>query len=284
MSNIAIRGLVLVMLMLLAGCSSNSKYAPVSDLSARAHAGDVAGKHVVKTGETLYSIAYRYGRDYKELARQNSIPAPYTIYPGQTLQLNRSTLVSAESGSRVQSTTVRPLASTSTGISGSTSSSKDVEKSSKGSTVGSSKTSPSRAISVAAGDDRPTATSKSGLTWQWPVSGKVVSTFSQNRNSDKGINIAGIAGSPVRAAADGVVVYAGNGLRGYVNLVIINHNQEFLSAYAHNQKILVREQQKVKRGDVIAEMGQSEAKSGMLYFEIRQDGQPVNPLSYLPKR
>ncbi|MDD3484408.1 peptidoglycan DD-metalloendopeptidase family protein, partial [Azovibrio restrictus] len=119
-----------------------------------------------------------------------------------------------------------------------------------------------------------------GVTWSWPAAGKVVGNFSQT----KGVDIAGKAGDPVQAAADGKVVYSGSGLRGYGQLVIIKHNGTFLSAYAHNQKILVKEGQSVKRGQKIAEMGNTDSDSVKLHFEVRRQGKPVEPLEFLPKR
>jgi lipoprotein NlpD len=126
------------------------------------------------------------------------------------------------------------------------------------------------------------AIADSGLAWIWPVSGKVIEGFDETRN--KGIDIAGSEGDPVHAAGDGQVVYRGNGLRGYGNLVIIKHTDEFISAYAHNRQILVEQGQTVKRGQRIAEMGKSDADAPKLHFEVRRQGKPVDPLKYLPAR
>ena len=120
------------------------------------------------------------------------------------------------------------------------------------------------------------------LDWMWPASGPVLQGFDDTRN--KGLDIGGKAGDPVNAAADGRVVYAGSALRGYGNLVIIKHNGTFLSAYAHNQKLLVKEDDVVKRGQRIAEMGSSDAERVMLHFEIRRDGRPTDPAKLLPAR
>lgn len=254
-------------LALLQGCSTSSFQAPVQDLGAtpqRKVEIIQAREHVVAKGETLFSIAYRYGLDYRQLAQVNGIKAPsYTIYAGQRLQLHQGGANAPASRTASRATTTA-----------STNSKAASSRQEAANTSSSRKTAAKSSTPVATGS----------VQWQWPASGKVLNTFSPNRNSDKGINIAGKQGDPVKAAADGVVVYAGNGLRGYVNLVIINHNQEFLSAYAHNHRILVKEQQQVKAGQQIAEMGQAEAGQGKLYFEIRRDGQPVNPLQYLPRR
>ncbi len=120
------------------------------------------------------------------------------------------------------------------------------------------------------------------VPWQWPAPGKVLETFDETRN--KGIDIAGNDGDPVSAAADGEVVYVGSALRGYGNLVIVKHNEEFISAYAHNRQILVKQGQAVKRGQRIAEFGRSDADRVKLHFEIRRQGKPVDPLRYLPAR
>jgi lipoprotein NlpD len=120
--------------------------------------------------------------------------------------------------------------------------------------------------------------------WQWPVKGKVIAKFSTAEQGNKGIDIAGRRGEKVRTSADGKVVYAGNALRGYGKLVIIKHNEDYLSAYAHNDSIMVKEQQVVKRGDVIAKMGDTDAQRVMLHFEVRFRGKSVNPLKYLPKK
>jgi lipoprotein NlpD len=124
--------------------------------------------------------------------------------------------------------------------------------------------------------------STGGLTWIWPVSGPVLASFDGVRN--KGLDLGGTAGEPVLAAADGRVVYAGSGLRGYGNLIIIKHNNTYLTAYAHNRALMVKEDQVVKRGQKIAEMGNSDADRVKLHFEVRRQGKPVNPVQYLPKR
>ena len=120
------------------------------------------------------------------------------------------------------------------------------------------------------------------VAWIWPASGKTVGTFSES--GSKGVDIAGKAGDPVIAAADGRVVYSGTGLRGYGKLVILKHNNTYLSAYAHNQNILVKEGQSVSKGQKIAEMGNTDADQVKLHFEVRRQGKPVDPLKYLPVR
>ena len=138
---------------------------------------------------------------------------------------------------------------------------------------------------IAKSHPKPTSTRYvAAVRWQWPAHGKVIKTYSNKGNaSNKGIDIAGKRGQSVNAAAAGKVVYCGNGLRGYGRLVIIKHNTAYLSAYAHNDKLLVKEGQMVKAGQKIAQMGSSDARRVQLHFEIRKQGKPVNPLRYLPK-
>jgi lipoprotein NlpD len=126
------------------------------------------------------------------------------------------------------------------------------------------------------------AANDSGLSFSWPANGTVIGTFDEVKN--KGLDIAGQAGDPVLAAADGQVVYAGAGLRGYGNLIILKHNNTFLTAYAHNQSLLVKEDQQVRRGQKIAEMGKTDADRVKLHFEIRRQGKPVDPAKFLPAR
>jgi lipoprotein NlpD len=120
------------------------------------------------------------------------------------------------------------------------------------------------------------------IDWQWPVRGKLITTFNSNKTGRKGIDIAGTEGTDIRAAASGKVVYSGNGLISYGNLVIIKHNRSYLSAYAHNRKLLVEEGDTIKAGQKIAELGKTGADSSRLHFEIRKNGKPVNPLKFLP--
>jgi lipoprotein NlpD len=132
--------------------------------------------------------------------------------------------------------------------------------------------------------DNAAQLSAGGVTWRWPADGKVVGTYVAGDQTKQGLDIAGSAGDPVRAAADGEVVYSGNGLIGYGELIIVKHNANFLSAYGHNRKRMVSEGERVKAGQEIAEMGSTSASRDELHFEIRKNGKPVNPLDYLPAR
>ncbi|WP_105103769.1 peptidoglycan DD-metalloendopeptidase family protein [Microbulbifer pacificus] len=208
-------------------------------------------------GETLYSIAWRYGKDFKELASINGIPSPYRIFPGQRLQLSGPLPVKATP--RPVTVVERPRVPVK----------KPVVSTPKPAPATSQKSSNS-------------ARHKSDINWQWPVRGRVIATYQAGDPLRKGVDIAGKKGESVQAAADGTVIYAGSALRGYGKLLIIKHSEEFLSAYAHNEKLLVGEGAKVKAGQRIADLGSSGTDRDMLHFEIRRNGQPVDPMAYLP--
>ena len=203
----------------------------------------------VQRGQTLYRIASDNGIVASDLAAWNGIAPPYTIYPGQSLKLY------PPGGARSTGTTVAtgrpatPASSTTTTVA------------------------PAAAAPV-----------KSDVNWRWPAEGQVVGRFVAGDAANQGVDIAGNGGDAVRASADGVVVYSGAGLVGYGELIIVKHSEAWLSAYGHNRKRLVSEGQNVKAGQQIAEMGRSGASRDMLHFEIRYNGKPVDPLSYLPAR
>lgn len=206
---------------------------------------------VVQRGQNVYRIATENGLTALDLALWNDIPPPYTIHPGQRLRLypGGQDRMAAKPATQPK----KPVSPTTT---------------------------PPRAPA-------PTpvvvpATSK--LAWRWPADGNVVATYAGGDPTRQGIDIAGKGGQPVRAAADGVVVYSGSGLVGYGELVIVKHDDQWLSAYGHNRARLVNEGQLVKAGQQIAEMGRSGASRDMLHFEIRYNGKPVNPQQYLPGR
>ena len=210
--------------------------------------GKVVTHHRVKAGETLYSIAFEYGRDHRDVARWNRIRKPYTIFPKQKLRIIP---ISSDTKSRKQLTKVKSP-----------------------SLIG-------RKI-VPVNKIRYVANSK--LKWLWPTRGKVVSTFSIRDPGRRGIDIVGRKGQPVNAAASGRVVYRGNGLRGYGNLIILKHNDTYFSAYAHTENVVVKENEKVKLGQKLADMSNTSSEKTKLHFEIRRNGKPVNPVRYLPKR
>lgn len=237
-------------ILLLAGCTGTKYRAPVDSLEQPPSQKITA--HIVAKGETLYSIAWRYNQDVHALAQWNRILQPYTIYPGQRIDLDPSSRPPAQ-----------PFSAP-------------------------AKADPSRersiSRSVPALVAKPAPAPKSKLTWQWPVSGAILTGFSGARALDKGIDIGAEKGEPVVAAGSGTVVYAGDGLRGYGNLLIIKHNESYLSAYAHNDKLLVAEGESVQAGQQIAEVGSSGTNRNKLHFEIRRDGKPVDPMGYLPRQ
>ncbi len=228
---------VATLVLVLTGCSSQqSGSAQVIDgqHSAPVRQPATGGQYIVQRGDTLYSIAFRFGWDWKALAARNQIGAPYVIRPGQVIRFDQ---------------------------------------------VGGQVPVVAKAVPPA---NVPLQKSASG--WVWPASGALIGRYSSNGSLNKGIDIAGNLGQPVLAASSGSVVYAGSGLRGYGELVIIKHSDTYVSAYGHNRRLLVREGQQVKVGQAIAEMGSTGTDRVKLHFEIRRQGKPVDPLQYLPKR
>ena len=220
----------------------------------------------VKPGDTLYSISWRYGYDHREVAAWNSIPAPYNIYPGQRLLLISP--YQSEPRKRPANTVSAkaPLPSAPT------------SRPASASPAGKSVSVPPRKL------EKPKPHHQSRrITWRWPTNGNLRSKFSPG-DGKKGLDIEGRMGQSVLAAAPGKVVYSGNGLIGYGNLIIIKHDDHYLSAYGHNRRLLVKEGTEVKQGEKIAEMGDSGKEGIILHFEIRRDGKPVDPLRYLPRQ
>ncbi|MEM7251159.1 MAG: peptidoglycan DD-metalloendopeptidase family protein [Pseudomonadota bacterium] len=233
------------------GCSSTPVQAPVSNRPTKA-TGAPPVNYVVRRGDTMYTIAWRYNLDYRSVAHWNGLAEPYRIYPGQRLTLRAPKRVVETRRKGVATapgpTKKRPTKST---------------KSRKRST-------PSRSSGS-------NGTKK--VTWRSPTSGKVIRSFKQTRT---GVDIAGKRGQTIRASASGRVVYSGSGLLGYGKLIILKHSTRFLTAYAHNSTILVSEGESVALGQPIATMGDSGTDRVMLHFEVRRDGKPVDPLRYVP--
>lgn len=251
-------------------------HAASGEVSTRYRAPITAGTYAVVKGDTLYSIAFRSGSDFRDLARWNGIQSPYTIWPGQRLRLSAP---AGRPSSRVSTAgVVAPSAFRSVAKAAPKMASARAASATPVAVPGVASTEV-RSPRVAAGPSR----SISGVTWRWPADGSVIKGF-KSADAIPGIEIAGKSGDPVRAAADGVVVYSGNGLVGYGELVIIKHNDSFLSAYGHNRKRMVKEGQRVKAGQEIAEMGSTGASRNELEFQIRKNGNPVDPLDYLPSR
>lgn len=271
--------------LLLAGCGTSLNRAPVEDRGTAAgaisaHPGQVvdapkplpgaenAGKpgyYSVKPGDTLIRIGLENGQSWKDIARWNNLENPNLIEVGQVLRV-------VPPGAAVAAAPVAPaVVGGDTGV---------VTR-----PVGSPAVAPAAgaAAPVPAPVPAPAAASaEDGVAFVWPASGSLLAGFDEARN--KGYDIGGKAGDPVLAAADGRVVYAGAGLRGYGNLVILKHNNTYLTAYAHNQTLLVKEDQSVRKGQKIAEMGSTDADRVKLHFEIRRQGKPVDPSRYLPAR
>ena len=237
-----------------------------------------AGYYTVKPGDTLIRIGLDNGQSHKDISRWNSLDNPNKIEVGQVLR------VVPPVASEVA--VAKPVA---TPVVTSTSIAPASQNSAPANTTAASKPQPvaSSANQTAATSEPATANPSNtntdeDLGWIWPTKGPVVANFEDPKN--KGLDIGGTAGEPVVAAADGKVVYAGAGLRGYGNLVILKHNATYLSAYAHNQSLAVKEDQTVKKGQKIAEMGSSDADRVKLHFEVRRQGKPVDPAKYLPAR
>lgn len=225
------------------------------------------GWYLVKPTDTLYSIAWRYGLDYQDLAQWNSISEPYLIKPGQQLVLVQPKSLPTSSPSMAATGRQSPESAGKTRPS--TSSGLAAQK-------GPTKT-PARVKSLTTLPDKV-------VSWRWPTDGKLLNRFASWDLSKRGIDIAGKIGQPVYAVADGRVVYSGTGLADYGNLIIVKHNNTFLSAYAFNKSRLVKEGMQVKSGAKIALMGTGRDNQAMLHFQIRKKGKPVDPLSYLPDR
>ena len=255
---------VLLLVWLLAGCNSAAIYQDDSF-----NPPVYFGIHYVRQGETLHSIAWRYGRDYKGLAAANRIGAPYKIFPGQPINLELPEDFTYQSKPTVQ--TAKPAVPSRSPQTVAKTASKNTSETS---VYKKKQSAPPVRQDVVAGT----------VQWRWPTSGPIIETYSTTGRVNKGIDLGGATGDPVYAAANGEVVYAGSGLLGYGQLVIINHNEQFLSAYAHNHRILVKEGQAVTAGQKIAEIGSTGSNRPKLHFEIRKDGKPVNPMNYLPKR
>lgn len=256
--------LILFALLCLTGCSGFVSVEAKFDSGAGARTNNKF--HVVQKSETLFSLAWRYGWDYKSLASANSISSPYVIHPGQKLRVSRSEVQKYVSAKTRSKNLTNTPSSTSKSLASARKSSQKATKVSQGSSKSPKQW--GKAISP---------------KWTWPAKGKLIAKFSAKSPANKGIDIAGGLGESVTAAAAGSVVYAGSGLLGYGNLVIIKHNEQYLSAYAHNKRLLVKESQKVKAGQTIAELGSSGTDKVKLHFEIRRQGKPVDPMLYLPR-
>ena len=264
---------VLTSVGILSSCSSRETPAPVAELYQGKDFLDFkknsysSAKYTVQKGDTLFSIAWFSGNDYRDIAKLNSISKPYSIFPGQVLllkpyprqnQINSQAKAGQTSKSKPNHTVDRP------------------QKQAYGKSNKNVNNSSARPEAI----EFPNRISK----WIWPAQGKLISRFKLSELGSKGIEIRGNKGDSIVAAADGKVVYTGNALRGYGQLIIIKHSNDFLSAYAHNEALLVEEQKWIKAGQKIALMGNTGTDQIKLRFEVRYKGKSVDPMRYLPKR
>jgi lipoprotein NlpD len=276
---------------LLAGCTSTPNRAPVEDRAAGtkstvavapvpapaeaakplpgAEYNGKPGYYTVKTGDTLIRIGLENGQNWKDLVKWNAIENPNIIEVGQVL--------------RVVPPGVDPNAASSRPITTAKVETKPLDPKAAASAASGVASAPAPAPTPTPAPAPPVARDgDDDINWSWPAAGTVVAPFDEGKV--KGLVFSGKAGDPVLAAADGRVVYAGSGLRGYGNLVILKHNNTYLTAYAHNQALLVKEDQTVRRGQKIAEMGSTDADGVKLHFEIRKQGKPIDPARLLPPR
>ena len=272
--------------------------------SSGAYSGTPDGSYRVRRGDSLHAIAFKFGLDWRDIARLNGISAPYTIYPDQLLRLTDSVQPTGSGGqaspqsigsSVVQIVAVpSPESTTSSAPDMPRSTTVTVSQPGSGSTPTSTPT-PTEVLPPGVPDKVPVEATQApaGTTyippagdpsrWIWPTEGRVISSFKAGDPARKGIDISGTSGQAVLASAGGQVVYSGSGLIGYGELVIIKHSDRMLSAYAHNSKRLVNEGEQVLAGGQIAEMGTNDRNQVVLHFEIRVNGSPQDPLKYLPK-
>jgi len=248
------------------------------------------GYYTVKPGDTLIRIGLENGQSWRDVVRWNNLDNPNRIEVGQVLRVippginppaDTGVVTKPVVASAAPTGSALPAAAASAGAAkaaGATNAAAaavaPAASAAAGSAAASATPAPAAAASAASGDE--------GIAWMWPTNGALISGFDDVKN--KGLDLAGKAGDPVYAAADGRVVYAGAGLRGYGNLIILKHNNTYLTAYAHNQTLLIKEDQPVRKGQKIAEMGSSDADRVKLHFEIRRQGKPVDPARYLPAR
>ena len=259
----------------------------------------------VNKGDTMFLIAYLTGKDVKDLASMNNMKEPYSLSVGQILKISNCSTKTITTTVPVKTTApatpAEPEVTYTPGANG-------TQIGSDGTVIGPIKSGvgngePSKPVFTNNTPSTPATTTTqvettnntpvnanvvapvaSNIAWQWPTQGNVIQGFSNTDGGNKGVDISGSRGQAVKAAANGRVVYAGNALRGYGNLIIIKHNDDFLSAYAHNDKILVSDQQEVKAGQEIAKMGSTGTNAVKLHFEIRYKGKSVDPVRYLPRR
>jgi lipoprotein NlpD len=282
---------VLALSLLMTACASRLDQAPVVDRSGTGDLGTQAaqpavplgppppGYYRVKPGDTLYRIALENGQNYRDISTWNNLTNPNQI---EVDQLLRVVPPGANTAALTPGVATAPIIGGNGGV----------QSAPLGSTPATAGVAAPPLYGSAANNAAPTppvnpgaasdsnAGASGNIAFSWPVRGPLLGTF--NDSTNKGVNIGGASGDPVKASADGRVVYAGNGLRGYGNLIIIKHDATYLTAYAHNRALMVKEGDAVTKGQKIAEMGNSDSDRVMLHFEVRRQGKPVDPLKYLP--
>lgn len=264
------RNILVLLAAMLVACTSRNGPAPLTVLDNQVDASPSVFEqeaYTVKAGDTLFAIAWYSGNDYRDLAKWNGISKPYMLQIGQQITLKRP-----ENRSRI--VTYERLPTKKTGKNRVASSEKQAYSGEK---VGSE--SPKQSPKPVSANDFPLRVNR----WVWPAEGKIIGRFKQTGDVNKGIDVQAPLGTPIKAAAEGRVVYTGNALRGYGNLIIVKHTDTLLSAYAHNEKIMVQERQWISAGEQIATMGSSGTNTVKLHFEVRYRGKSLDPLRYLPK-
>jgi len=279
--------LSLTSLLYLPACSQHQPV-PVVDIGQRPF---TATQYEVQKGDTLFAIAFRFDLNLKGFAQHNHLRPPYTIYPGQLLNLNdrgisrnakKTVPKAANKASKVQKSSVGKVSqkagAQASALKGNGVQAKPANVSSQSSV---------KQPTIASRSKQQIKSSRNDKGWRWPIAisskGKIIQKFAAAKKLNKGIDIAAPLGSPIVSSRSGTVVYAGSRLKGYGKLIIVKHDESFLSAYAHNQSILVKEGDWVKQGQKIATLGQTAAARPKLHFEIRKQGKPVDPLHYLAR-
>ncbi|MCK4608379.1 MAG: peptidoglycan DD-metalloendopeptidase family protein [Gammaproteobacteria bacterium] len=270
-----IKRLIIILFSLLAiiatsGCANSNNYAPVVDVWQQPQTANSYYK--VQPGDTIYSIAWAFDIDYRDLAKFNNLSSPYKIEVGQRLRMTAPSKSGPKPEYKTKSKPTKEAKSSHT--------TKKVSTPTP-SHHAYSKPKPQLSHKTTTHHKRVPKAPPLPKHWLWPAHGKVVSRYAPHPGGNKGIDISGKFGEPVLASAGGTVVYSGSGLPAYGKLIIIKHSASYLSAYAHNAKLLVKEGQIVQAGQAIAAMGRTNGGQVELHFEIRRNGKPVNPLRYL---
>lgn len=250
---------IFLSMLLITGCSEQ-KFKPAPVINGWRLPAASRNAYITQKGDTVYSIAWAFGMDYRDLAKINNLVPPYKLYRGKKIYIHRVGMNYRKSKVLRKKNNL-PIKTKLT-----------IEKNI-----------PIISTQAATNNEDSVPQSQQKLYWQLPTTGKIINTYNNKLGGNKGINIAGIFGQPVLASASGKVVYSGSGIKTLGKLIIIKHNDNYLSAYAHNRCLLAHEGQDVQQGQKIAEMGKNDAGIVMLHFEIRKNGRPVNPVFYLKK-